>query len=269
MTPEELNLVEERVNEGIWADHSVETSLMPYDEAVGAGAMALFGEKYGDVVRVVRIPGVSLELCGGTHVRHTGEIGLLKIVSESGVAAGVRRIEAVTGRGAFRYFTDQAELLNQVAARLKTTPDNLDRRVEHLVDENRELESLLKELRKGGAAAETTVTRSRSIRNDREAADDVRRWGDAFLEAKSPGVAVVAAEMPGGKYTLFAFVSDDLIGRGIRADAVIREVAAAVGGRGGGRPHMAQAGVAHPEKLDDALASGVAVVRSLAGGGSA
>jgi alanyl-tRNA synthetase len=273
MTPEELDLVETRVNEGIWADHVVETSSMPYDEAVAAGAMALFGEKYGDVVRVVRIPDVSLELCGGTHVRHTGEIGLIKIVSESGIAAGVRRIEAVTGPGAFGYFTELAGRLDQVAARLKTTPENLDRRVQHLVDENRELESLLKELRKGGAAAETTVSREdmaldgdktlhyEAMRLRARDADDVRRWGDAFLEAKSPGVAVVAAEMPGGKYTLFAFVSDDLIGRGIRADAVIREVAAAVGGRGGGRPHMAQAGVAQPEKLDQALASGAAVVR--------
>jgi alanyl-tRNA synthetase len=275
MSEDERERVETLVNEGIWADHPVDIDFMPFDDAVGRGAMALFGEKYGDVVRVVAIPGVSTELCGGTHVRHTGEIGLLKLVAESGVAAGVRRIEAVTGPGAFRHFNDVETRLRSVADRLKTSPENADRRIQHLIDENQELERLLRDLRKGGVAAEVVVAEEevpfdgdraltyRAVRMRARDADDVRRWGDAFLEACAPAVAVVGAEMPGHKHTLFAFASDDVIGKGIRADAVVREVASTVGGRGGGRPHLAQAGVARPELLDEALAAGASVVRGL------
>jgi alanyl-tRNA synthetase len=278
VTNDELLRIEGIVNEGIWADHPVQTEVLPYDQAVGRGAMALFGEKYGDEVRVVEIPGVSTELCGGTHVRHTSEIGMLKVVSENGVAAGVRRVEAVTGPGAFQYFVDIESRMVRVAGLLKTTPDNADGRIQHLLDQNRELEGLLQELRKGGAAAETVVVNERVLYDgDREFvyhavrlrardADDVRQWGDAYLQGHAPAVAVVAAELPGDKHTLFAFVSDELIGKGIRADAVVRQVAAVVGGRGGGRPHLAQAGVVEPEHLDAALAGGKDVARSLAEG---
>ena len=277
MTPEEKGRVERLVNEAVWDDHPVTIGHMTYDEAVARGAMALFGEKYGDEVRVVGIPGVSMELCGGTHVRHTGEIGLFKIVSESGVAAGVRRIEAVTGPGAFRWFEDVEARLERAAAVLRTSPDNVVHRAEQVLDERAELERLLEELRREGGAGESTVHEARvelpggasavyrAVRMKVRDAEDARAWGDGFTRSVGSGVAVVAAETADGKHSLFTFVTDDLIQQGVRADQLVREVASRVDGKGGGRPHMAQAGVGDPAGLDDALTSGEAVVRRLAG----
>jgi alanyl-tRNA synthetase len=280
MSDTEKREVERRVNDAIWADHPVRTEVLPYPEAVGRGAMALFGEKYGDVVRTVSVPGVSLELCGGTHVRHTGEIGLFKIVAEGGVAAGVRRIEALTGPGAMRHFEEIEVRQAEAAVVLRTTPDHLIQRARQLLDERAELERLLGELRRGGGAGEAVVHEAtvdasgaafsyRAVRLKGRGADDARAWGDAFLGSGKSGVAVVAAESGDGKHSLFGFVSDDLIRRGVRADVVIREVSGRVGGKGGGRPHMAQGGVADPSALDDALVSGEAVVRRLVGASAA
>lgn len=271
---DERERVETLVNEAVWADYPVEIGHMAYGEAVEEGAMALFGEKYGDEVRVVKIPGVSIELCGGTHVDHTGEIGLFRLVGESGVAAGVRRVEALTGPGAFRYLRRQEGRLGDAAALLRTNPDNLVHRAEQLLEERAELEQLLDELRAEGGSGETEVVAEtvdvgdvqatyRGVRLRVRDVDDARKWGDAFLENGDAGVAVVGAEMPGEKKALLAFVTDDLISRGVRADVVVREVAAVVGGRGGGRPHMAEAGVEEPERLDEALRSGADVVRTI------
>ncbi len=276
MTPGELQEVVDRVNGAIWADLPVQWERMRYDRAIEEGAMALFGEKYGDQVRVVRVPGISLELCGGTHVRHTGEIGLFRIERESGIAAGVRRVEAVTGPTAYRRFAEQERRLETVAARLKSDPENAERKVEQLLAEKEELEGLLDELRREGGGGETVVAEAelgvgqdgaavyRAVRMRARDADDVRSWGDGFLQSVESGVAVVAAELPEGKRALFSFVTDDLIHGGIRADEVVRKLAARVGGRGGGRAHMAQAGVEEPEKLDEALAAGPGIVEELA-----
>ena len=280
MTEAEKREVERRVNEAIWADHPVRIEHMAYSDAVRRGAMALFGEKYGEVVRTVQIHGVSMELCGGTHVRHTGEIGLFRIVSESGVAAGVRRLEAATGPGAFRHFEAIEARAAEAAAVLRAAPEHLVQRVEQLVEERAQLERLLDELRRGGGAGEVPVHEAtveatggpftyRALRLRVRGADDARAWGDGFLGSGRSGVAVVAAESGDGRHSLFSFVTDDLIRRGVRADLVIREVAGRVGGRGGGRPHMAQAGVADPAALDEALVSGEAVVRRLAGASAA
>ena len=280
MTEAEKREVERRVNEAIWADHPVRIEHMAYADAVRRGAMALFGEKYGEVVRTVQIRGVSMELCGGTHVRHTGEIGLFRIVSESGVAAGVRRLEAATGPGAFRHFEAIEARAAEAAAVLRAAPEHLVQRVEQLVEERAQLERLLDELRRGGGAGEIPVHQVtveatggpftyRALRLRVRGADDARAWGDGFLGSGRSGVAVVAAESGDGRHNLFSFVTDDLIRRGVRADLVIREVAGRVGGRGGGRPHMAQAGVADPAALDEALVSGEAVVRRLAGASAA
>jgi len=274
MTPEERDRVEAIVNEEVWSDHPVLIEQKPYPEAVAGGAMALFGEKYADEVRVVSIPGVSVELCGGTHVRHSGEIGLFRLVSESGVAAGVRRIEALTGRGAYEYLRGHERLIDEVAGRLKTKNDNVLHRLDQLTEEREELEGLLVDLRRDGGSGEADVcsvtvgagsdiAQYRGVRLKARNPDDARVWGDDFLDGTENGVAVVAAELPGEKHTIFAFVSDGLIGRGVRADAVVRDVAAVVGGRGGGRPHMAQAGVDDPGKLDDALRLGADVVGRL------
>ncbi len=281
MTVEERRRVEEIVNEGVWADRPVEIDHRSYPEAVKAGAMALFGEKYGDEVRVVNIPGVSLELCGGTHAESTGRIGLFRLVSESGVAAGVRRIEALTGRGAFEHLAGKEEALESVAAVLKTSPDNLAHRAEQLLHEKAEVESLLDEVRAQGGGGESEVTSEsvelgdgatslyRGLRLRARGVDDARKWGDAFLSSAESGVAVLVAEMPGEKRALFAFVTDDLISRGVRADSVVREVAGLLGGKGGGRPHMAQAGVEDPTRIDEALALGVTKVRELLAAGAA
>lgn len=279
MTPEEKAQVEERVNREIWADHPVRIQHMAYPEAVGRGAMALFGEKYGDHVRVVEIPAVSLELCGGTHCRHTGEIGLFRIVSETGVAAGVRRIEALTGPQAFRHFQASERLLGEVAAMLKARPENLKGRVEQLLAEKDSLEGLLEELRKGGGGGEDVVVEEavkggkgpvqfKAIRLVAKDPNDVRAWGDGYREGGPRRVAVVAAEFPGGKHSIFTFVSDDLIGEGLRADALVREVAARADGKGGGRPHMAQAGVGNPGALEEALEASPDILRTLLDGGA-
>ena len=281
MTGDERSQVESIVNEDVWANHAVEIDYRPHAEAVEAGAMALFGEKYPDEVRVVNIPGVSMELCGGTHVDRTGDIGLFRLVSESGVAAGVRRIEARTGRGAFAYLAEREEALGAVASMLKTQPDNLTRRVEQLLEERVELQDLLDELRAAGGSGEAEVASEtialgngatasyRGVRLRARGADDARTWGDAFLSAGDSGVAVLVAEMPGGKRALFAFVTDDLISRGVRADTVVRAVAAIVGGQGGGRPHMAQAGVEDASRIDEALRVGAATVSDILAEGSA
>jgi len=275
VTQDELETIERRVNQAIWDDHPVRWQIIARDEALRRGAMALFGEKYGEEVRIVEIPGVSLELCGGTHLRHTGEAGLFVILGESGVASGVRRIEAVTGPGAFHHLRRKEEQLEDVATLLRTTPTNLRKRTLELLDERSQLEELLEEIRQGGAAGGEDVVHEvripgpsalgltsdevvtyRAVRMKVKDADDARRFGDAVREEAVRTVAVVAAEQVDGKRTLFVFVTDDLISRGIRAGDMVRELAAKVGGRGGGRPHMAQGGIEEPEHLDAALASG-------------
>jgi alanyl-tRNA synthetase len=255
----------------------VEWEVLPYDEAVKRGAMALFGEKYGDEVRVVDIPGVSLELCGGTHLRHTGEAGLFRVVRESGVASGVRRIEAVTGPGAFRHLEAAEAELDALSALLKSPRDNVRKRVDQLLREKEELETLLEELRRSGGSGEEAVHEVRiplgdgsealyrALRMRVRDADDARNFGDAFRAEAVLSAAVVAAESPDDRIALFAFVTDDLIARGVRAGDLVREVAGVAGGRGGGRPHMAQGGVEDAGKVEEALQHGGEVIRGLVG----
>jgi len=274
MTEAELEEVAALVTEGIWASYPVLTSIRPYAEAVKAGAMALFGEKYGDEVRVVEIADVSLELCGGTHVSHTAEIGPFVITSESGVAAGVRRIEALTGRRAFGHLSSYKRRIGQLAGSMKAAPANVERRVAELLAEKAALEALVDDLQtRGGGGAEVLAEAGfeaggrpatyRAVRMQVRSAGDVRKWGDTFRNSPDAAVAVVAAELPGGKHVLFAFATESAIAAGVRADAVVREVAALVGGRGGGRPHMAQAGVGDPAGLADAVRGGAAIAADL------
>ena len=271
VAPEELRAVEEEVNRAIFGDSEVAAEYTGYREAVERGAMALFGEKYGDVVRLISIPGVSMELCGGTHVRRTGEIGFFRIVSEGGVASGVRRIEAVTGPEAYRRAVAQEDTLRRVAAAAKTTPDNVERRVQQLLDENRELQRRLDEARTSGAGdvvaqlieRATAVDGSRVLATEVDVAtpDELRSLGDALRQRLGSGAALLAARYP-EKTALFAVVTDDLVGRGMRADQLIREAASVAGGSGGGRPHMAQAGVGDPERVDDALRRGMELMQA-------
>jgi alanyl-tRNA synthetase len=275
LTPAEVEEVERLVNEAIWANEEVCTHQLPYREAIERGAMALFSEKYGDVVRVVEVPGISMELCGGTHVRTTGEIGGLRIVSESGVAAGVRRIEAVTGPEAYRRSLADRDTLREVAAILRSREENVLARAQSLADENRELARQLERARSqaGGDVTAKLLDSADTVDGLRVAAgivelgdaDEARSLGDRLRERLGSGVAVYAATI-GERTSIFAVATDDAIQRGVRADAVIREVAAAAGGKGGGRPHMAQAGVSDSDRVPAALERVGDIVRGLLGG---
>jgi alanyl-tRNA synthetase len=272
MTAEEIRAVEDEVNLRILQDHPIRIDFTSYQEAVAKGAMALFGEKYGDVVRMISIPGVSAELCGGTHVRHTAEIGLFRIVQETGVASGVRRVEALTGTAAYRRAVAQEELLRSVATRLKTTPDNVQRRVEQLTEEVRELQRQLEKARQSGSGdvVGQLVQTAQSVNGVRVIAaevavhsnDELRALGDRIRAGMGSAAAVLIARL-GERVALFALVSDDLISRGVRADAIVKEIAALTGGSGGGRPHMAQGGVGDASRIGLALERAPEIVRQL------
>ena len=285
LSAEQLTEVESRVNAGVWKAAPVRTREEAYADAVSQGAMALFGEKYGDVVRVVEIEALSVELCGGTHVRNTSEIGLFRIVSEVGVAAGVRRIEAVTGPRAFQFFAERERTLAHIAARLKVPMggssanlEQIERKLDALLDERKQLEKKLDSAMRGGAsgggqaqqiaalAADHGGVRFLATRVDVADVKSLQALGDAVREVLGSGVAVLGALLPDGKGALLAVATDDARDRGFRADIVVRDVAAMVGGRGGGKPHMAQAGI-DGAQVDAALAAARDVVGRLAAAG--
>jgi alanyl-tRNA synthetase len=272
--PERLEEIEQIVNHHIWRAKPVTFREMPFAEARAAGAMALFGEKYGDVVRVVTVPGFSMELCGGTHVKNTSEIGLFRILHETGVASGVRRIEAVTGPGAFQLMRDRERTLARLVETLKAPEDGLERRVLALIEERRTLERRLEEAMRGGGdqmkqwLSEAEQMGGNGVRyvGRRVDASDVKElqaMGDALREQLRSGVGVLGSTFPDGKTTLLVVVTDDLKDRGVRADALVREIAATAGGKGGGKPHMAQAGIPDAAMLDAAIRGAPAIIRPL------
>jgi alanyl-tRNA synthetase len=278
MTDDEISEAEELVNREIARAVPVDRSEQPYATAVASGAMALFGEKYGDVVRVITVPGFSAELCGGTHVRNTSEILQLKIVSETGVGGGTRRIEAVTGRGAYARMREYEQAVAGIARALRAPggPQGLSARVEQLVAERRTLEKRVTEaLRGGGAEAGSPVgdllsaaqsvdgTRVVSARVDAADLKTLQALGDALRERLGSGIGVLAASLTDGKHTLLVVVTDDLRDRGVRADSIVRDLAAAAGGRGGGKPHMAQAGLPDAERVATALDAVMPTVRRM------
>ena len=268
----ELDEIELLVNEEIWADKEVTKQQTKYRQAIDRGAMALFGEKYGEVVRVVEVPDFSLELCGGCHVRTTGEIGLFKIVSETGSAAGVRRIEAVTASKAYNRVKQQEQLLLELSRRLKVPTAELDRRVVELLAERRESREQFRVNVQQSAATQVAelVENAEDLDGTRIATgnvetrdtDELRALGDSLRERLGSGVAVIAAKI-GDRHSLLAVVTDDLIGKGVRADAVVREVAKLAGGKGGGRPHMAQASMSEPARAQAALEKVTDIVRPM------
>jgi len=269
--PEQLSEIEELVNRGIWANVDVTTVERPYRDAVASGAMALFGEKYGDVVRVVSIPGLSVELCGGTHARNTGQIALFKIVSETGVSAGVRRIEAVTGPRAYEMIRGEERKLQTLGELLRAPADGVVRRVETLLEERRKLEKRLEESLRGGGdqlqqllAGAETIGASRLVSSSVTAGDvkELQQLGDALREQLGSGVGVLATSFGEGKSTLLVVVTDDLRDKGVRADQLIKPIAEAAGGRGGGKAHMAQAGIPDASRIGEAIARAPAVVRA-------
>jgi alanyl-tRNA synthetase len=263
MTAEEIHTVENLVNREIRENHAVEARRMKYDDAIKAGAMALFGEKYGDEVRVLSMGGFSTELCGGTHVRRTGDIGFFKIVSESGVASGIRRLEAVTANGALAWVHEQESKLNQAAQVLKTQPQELTQKLAQVLDNVKSLEKELSRLKsklansQGDDLADQAVTvglaRVLAAKLDGADTKTLRETMDK-LKDKLKSAAIVLGAVEDGKVTLIAGVTSDLTAK-VKAGELVNFVAQQVGGKGGGRADMAQAGGTQPAKLTDALAS--------------
>ena len=263
MTTEELKKVEEIVNAKIAEDLPVETKVMSLEEAKKTGAMALFGEKYGDTVRVVMIGDFSRELCGGTHVGHTGEIASFKILSESGVAAGVRRIEAITGNNVTAYYQEMEERLNAVARVLKTSPATLFDRAEHLMAEMKVLQSENESLKSKAAkdALGDVMNQVKEVKGVKLLAASVagvdmnglRDLGDQLKAKIGEGVIVLISDCD-GKVNMVAMATQGAMDKGAHAGNLIKGIAALVGGGGGGRPNMAQAGGKNPAGIPDAIA---------------
>lgn len=262
MTPEEIAKVEELVNKEIQAGLEVKTQIMGIEEAKKTGAMALFGEKYGDKVRVVSMGDFSVELCGGTHVTNTSAITLFKIISEAGVAAGVRRIEALTGNNVLEYYRGLENQLHTVAKALKTTPAEITDKIAHLQKELKELHSENESL-KSKMAQESLgnvmdqVVEVKGVKVLASAVEGVdmnglRDLGDQLKEKLGEGVVVLASAKD-GKVSLLAMATQEAMNRGAHAGNLIKAAAAIVGGGGGGRPNMAQAGGKNPEKIGEAI----------------
>lgn len=262
ITDDEIRQVEEIVNREIVANNLTETHQMSFDEAIAHGATALFGEKYGDVVRVLDI-GFSCELCGGTHVSRTGDIGFFKVVSESGVAAGIRRIEAVTGLVAMQWVQDMARKVGEAASALKTQPDELVNRIVQVQDHIKGLDRELSTLKAKFASSQgddladkaTDVKGVKVLAAMIEGADvpGLRSTMDK-LKDKLKTAAIVLAAVNDGKVSLIAGVTSDMTSK-LKAGELVNHVAKQVGGKGGGRPDMAQAGGTDPSGLDGALNS--------------
>ncbi len=271
MTKEELKLAELEVNKKILEDLTVNIREMPVDEAKKEGAMALFGEKYGSIVRVVKTGEYSTELCGGTHLKHTAQAGLIKILSESGVAAGVRRIEALTGQNAISYFNDKENQLNDVAGALKAAPQDTLRKAEAISADLKaalkEIEQLKDKLVSGSfddvldKAADINGIRAVAARFDQLDMDALRNTCETLRSKLGSGVVVLASAF-GGKVSFVAMATKDAVEHGAHCGNIIREAAKAAGGGGGGRPDMAQAGGKDVGKIDEALKCAMEAIKT-------
>jgi len=262
LSAEQLRRVEEMVNAEILANAATAARVMKYDEAVKGGAMALFGEKYGDEVRVLDI-GSSRELCGGTHVKRTGDIGFFKITGEAGVAAGIRRVEATTGEPALSWVQRQEDSLRQAAAALKAPAHELTQKIGQIMDNVKQLEKELSRLKSKLASSQGDDLAAQAVdvkgvkvvaaKLDGADAKALREAADKLKDKLKSAALVLAAEAD-GKVALIAAVTPDLTSR-VKAGELVNYVAQQVGGKGGGKPDMAQAGGADPSKLPAALAS--------------
>ena len=273
VSAQQLADVEELVNAEILKGTDVVIEQMSKDEATGKGAMALFGEKYGDVVRVVSVPGFSMELCGGSHVKNVGQIGLFKIVSETGVAAGVRRIEAITGKAALDYALGKMQVVAETAAKLKCREDEVLAHVDTVLVQSKEMQQQLNAIHAEQAKAEAGALTDnvQSVASFQVVAaqvnaqdmDDLRDMADMACDKLDKGVVVLAA-VNDGKVSLVVKASKDAVAAGAHAGKIIKEAAQQVGGGGGGRPDMAQAGGKKPEGVQAALDKAVEILASQA-----
>ena len=270
MTDEEIAKVEQLVNEKIAENIEVVTSVMDIDEAKRSGAMALFGEKYGDKVRVVKMGEFSTELCGGTHVNNTGSIAAFKIISENGVAAGVRRIEAITGNGVLSYYNELERTLKTVAKLIKATPSNLEEKLEHLLTEMKSLqsenESLKSKLAKDALGdvmdqvIEVKGVKVLAAKVEGVDMNGLRDLGDQLKDKLTEGVVVLASAID-DKVSLMVTATDGAIKLGAHAGNIVKDIASLIGGGGGGRPNMAQAGGKNAAGIDSAIAKVKEVVQ--------
>ncbi|HVI39365.1 MAG TPA: DHHA1 domain-containing protein, partial [Anaerovoracaceae bacterium] len=262
ISKEDLQKVEAIVNDKINYFIPVKTEVMSIQDAMNSGATALFGEKYGDTVRVVSVGDYSTELCGGTHISNSGQIGSFRILSENGVAAGVRRIEAITGTGLYKKLRMEEDLIHSAAEALKTNVSGLLNRITTVSDElkasKKELEELKKQSMNSGLddmiAGAKMINGVRLITNSFKDFDinDLRNLSDE-IKAVNKSVIIVFATENNGKVTFMVSVSDDLLDKGYHAGNMIKQIAAAAGGGGGGKADMAQAGAKDPAKIKDAL----------------
>ncbi|WP_415946168.1 alanine--tRNA ligase [Selenomonas montiformis] len=274
VTPQQLADVEALVNEKILQGIDVEISQMSLEEAKAAGAMALFSEKYGDVVRVVKVPGFSMELCAGSHVKNVGQIGMFKIVSESGIASGVRRIEAITGKAALDFVQEKMGLLSQAASALKTSEEEVPSAISRLQSSAKEMESKLAQVAsmQEKADAQQLVAGVQEIQGIHVIAgkanvhgmDALRELADMVIGKIESGVVVLGC-VSDGKVNLVVKASKDVVKKGIHSGKIIKEAAAVVGGGGGGRPDMAQAGGKNAEDLPKAFDKAVEIIKAQIG----
>lgn len=270
MTPDEIKEVERLVNEKIFENLDITITQENIEDARKMGAMALFGEKYGNVVRVVNMGGYSVELCGGAHLKNTAQVGTFKIISENGVAAGVRRIEALTGTEALKHFQAQEEQLKTVCGIVKAIPDNMVKRIETLVAEQKELSKELEKLKAkmaGGAVSEILngkkeINGVNAVLAEVKEADGnaLRTMGDQLKEKLGSGVIVLGSGKD-GKVSLVVMATDDVVKKGVHAGNIIKAAAAVCGGGGGGRPNMAQAGGKDASKIGEALVKAEEVIK--------
>ena len=263
MTAEEIHKVEEIVNEKVDEYLPIRMEEMPIEEAKKLGAMAIFGEKYGDIVRVVSMGDYSIEFCGGTHIDNTGKVGGFKIISEGGIAAGVRRIEAITGSKVISYLENKEATISTVAAALKSSESDLTRKAAQVMADIKSLESTIKSIKsdKISSSVDDIIASAKDINGvkliamkfDDADIEQLRNISDA-VKAKADNIIMVLAAVNGGKVTFIVSVSEDLIGKGWHAGKLIKDIAAAAGGGGGGKANMAQAGAKDPSKVDAAFA---------------
>ena len=270
---DEIREIEERINRLVLENHPVETEVMGLDEAIEAGAIAFFGEKYDQQVRVVSVPGVSKELCGGTHTRATGDIGAFKVTSESGIAAGVRRLEAITGLGSYERLEADERLIESLASKMGSARADLPATVDRLLERQRQLETELTRLKRRGAATqiETLASAGNAVGAIEVVSQEVDGLDAALMRELAENVrdrlgsgVVVLGMVADGKAMLVTTVSEDLRSR-LHAGRLIKEVAQRVGGSGGGREDFAQAGGREPAKLNEALQDVYAIVARMAG----
>ncbi|MGI6108792.1 MAG: alanine--tRNA ligase [Eubacteriaceae bacterium] len=272
MTDEEIRQVEKIVNTQILRSMNVTTTQMPIDEAKKLGAMALFGEKYGDIVRVVRVGDFSAELCGGCHISNSAQVGFFKILSESGVAAGIRRIEAATGMNAFNYVEEMDDTVRNAAQIVKSTPDQLEERLTEMNQMIRDKDRQITEMksREAGSMVDELMQNAVDLGDGARAviakidgadAEELRDIADKLRDALGSGAVLLAA--PGeGKVIILAAATKDLVKKGFHAGNLVREAAKITGGGGGGRPDMAQAGGRKPEKLPEMFEKAPELIRS-------